>query len=43
MSSIRSLRMRRDSSANSLNRRKNGQSIVCDTHLGPPSSWASRI
>jgi hypothetical protein len=24
---------------NALNRRKNDQSIVCDTHLGPPSSW----
>ena len=26
-----------------LNRRKNSQSIVCDTHLGPPSSWASSM
>jgi hypothetical protein len=24
---------------NALNRRKNGQSILCDTHLGPPSYW----
>jgi hypothetical protein len=24
---------------NALNRRKNGQSILCDTYLGPPSSW----
>jgi hypothetical protein len=23
---------------NALNSRKNGQSILCDTHLGPPSS-----
>jgi hypothetical protein len=21
------------------NRRKNGKLILCDTHLGPPSSW----
>ena len=28
---------------NALNRRKNGQSIPCDTHLGPPSSWASSM
>ena len=28
---------------NALNRRKNGQSILCDTHLGPPSSWASSM
>ncbi len=26
---------------NDLNRFKNGQSILCDTHLGPPSFWAS--
>ena len=25
---------------NDLNSCKNGQSILCDTHLGPPSSWA---
>ena len=24
---------------NALNPYKNGQSILCDTHLGPPSSW----
>jgi hypothetical protein len=28
---------------NALNRRKNGQSILCDTHLGPPSSWTSSL
>jgi hypothetical protein len=26
-----------------LNIRKNGQSILCDTHLGPPSSWITHI
>ena len=28
---------------NAYNRRKNGQSILCDTHLGPPSSWTSSM
>ena len=28
---------------NDLNRCKNGQSILCDTHLGPPSSWGSSM
>jgi hypothetical protein len=28
---------------NALNRRENGQSILCDTHLGPPSSWTSSM
>jgi hypothetical protein len=28
---------------NALYRCKNGQSILCDTHLGPPSSWTSSI
>jgi hypothetical protein len=26
---------------NDLKRCKNGQSILCDTHLGPPSFWTS--
>ena len=26
---------------NALNPRKNGQSLLCDTHLDPPSSWTS--
>ncbi len=28
---------------NALNRRKNGQSIVCSTHIGSPSSWTSSM
>ena len=28
---------------NDLNRCKNGQLIVCDTHLGPPSFWTSSL
>ena len=28
---------------NDLNRCKNGQLIVCDTHLGPPSFWTSSM
>ncbi len=28
---------------NDLNRCKNGQSILCDTHLGPPSFWTSSM
>ena len=28
---------------NDLNSCKNGQSILCDTHLGPPSSWTSSM
>jgi hypothetical protein len=28
---------------NDLNRCKNGQSILCDTHLGPPSSWTFSV
>ena len=28
---------------NDLNRCKNGQSILCDTHLGPPTSWTSSL
>jgi predicted HTH transcriptional regulator len=46
MSSGRSLRMRKDRLANGyndLNRCKNGQSILFDTHLGSPSSWKSSM
>ena len=28
---------------NALNRRKNGQSVLCDTHLDPPPRWTSYI
>ena len=28
---------------NALNRRKNGQSILCGTHLRPPSPWITSI
>ena len=28
---------------NDLNRCKNGQSIVCNAHLGPPSFWEGKI
>jgi hypothetical protein len=28
---------------NALNRGKNGQSILCDTHLGSPSFWTSSM
>ena len=28
---------------NDLNRCKDGQSILCDTHFGPPSFWTSSM
>jgi hypothetical protein len=45
MSSGRSLRLRKawQTVYNDFNRCKNGQLILCDTHLGPPSFWTSSM